>query len=70
MLVVQMLALNFATVVYLAATWVINFTAFGRYTAIIPLALRVSEWHDGGADVRLGFAPMRNSMVFWARRRW
>lgn len=42
MLAIQMLALNFATVVYLVSTWVIHFTEFGRYTALIPLVVRVS----------------------------
>lgn len=41
-LVTQMLALNFATVVYLVATWVAHYTEFGTNTAIIPLVLKVS----------------------------
>lgn len=52
MLVIQMLALNFSTVVYLVATWVIHYTVFGRYTAVIPLVLRVS----GTTAILLSFA--------------
>eukprot|EP00903_Cladosiphon_okamuranus_P011389 g10732.t1 len=40
MLVIQMLALNLSTVVYLVATWVIHYTVFGRYTPLIPMVLR------------------------------
>lgn len=38
-----MLAICFAIVVFLVATWAIHFTAAGMYTAIIPLVVRVSK---------------------------
>lgn len=37
-----MVALNLATVVYLATTWVAHYTEIGNLTAIIPLVVRVS----------------------------
>lgn len=42
-LIKQMLAICFAIVVFLAATWVIHFTKVGTYTAIIPLVVRVRK---------------------------